>query len=215
MSRRNPLLLFYWWNIQIPSVQWHQSYIYFQLSKQSSKIFACVKHVWNDSKNTSNLSKELPRISSQFSEFFRKKNVQSYYGRSPALSEKRGSTNSSRGEAPFVESLIFPDFVISPLWAPLEPLQFLISEHDGEVDVRCIYIFFPAFKNCPIRWNDYLGERKRGFCPNLSCGGGVWGAGGSLKNYVPATPGNTGSRGVPNTSDLQLISCCICYQHHY
>lgn len=41
------------------------------------------------------------------------------------------------------------------------------------------------------------------------------GAGGSLKNYVPATPGNTGSHRVPNTSDLRLISSCICYQHHY
>lgn len=39
------------------------------------------------------------------------------------------------------------------------------------------------------------------------------GAGGSLKNYVQM-PGNAGSHGVPNIPDLQLISCCICYQHH-
>lgn len=73
--------------------------------------------------------------------------------------------------------------------------------------------FFPAFKNHPIRWNDYLGKRKGEFCPKLSCGGEMWGAEGSLKNYVQTTS-NTGSHGVLNTPDLQLVSCCICYHQH-
>lgn len=89
-------------------------------------------------KNASALSKELPRIRSEFNRFFRKKkkNVQSYYGQGQELQENHGSTNSSRRESPFEESLIFPDFLISPLWAPLESLQFLISERDGEVAAR-------------------------------------------------------------------------------
>lgn len=165
-------------------MQWHQSYIYLQLSKWSSKIFARVKHAGNDSKNTSKLSKELSQSKQPVQRVPQKKNAQSCYGHGPELQEKHTSTNSSRREAPFGESLIFPDFVISPLWAPLEPLQFLISERDGEADARCIFFFFPAFKNHPIHWNDYLGERKGGFCPKLSCGGGMRGAGGSLKNYV-------------------------------
>lgn len=73
--------------------------------------------------------------------------------------------------------------------------------------------FFSALKIPPICWDNYLGERKVGFCPKLSCGGGMRGERGSLKNYVQM-PGNAGSHRVPNTPDLQLISCCICYRHH-
>lgn len=67
-----------------------------------------------------------------------------------------------------------------------------------------IGFFFSALKIPPICWDNYLGERKVGFCPKLSCGGGMRGARGSLKNYVQM-PGNAGSHRVPNTPDLRLF----------
>lgn len=64
------------------------------------------------------------------------------------------------------------------------------------MDAACLF-FFPTFQNHPIGWNDYLGEGKWRFSPKLSCRGGVWGAGGSLKTCVQM-PHNAGSHGTLN-----------------